>query len=92
MIIYAEVYFELPLSQSLKDKRKVLQHLKDKIRKQYNVAMIEADYQDDWRSTVIEIVTLSLAYYQGEKTILKIIDFIESHPEVMHIQYTIERR
>jgi uncharacterized protein YlxP (DUF503 family) len=52
-----EIHF--PHSRSLKEKRKELNSLKDRIRKKYNVALAELDYQDTWQRTKIGIVTLN---------------------------------
>lgn len=52
-----EIY--LPYSHSLKEKRKRLNSLKDRLRTKYNVAFSELDYQNKWQRTKIGIVTLN---------------------------------
>jgi uncharacterized protein YlxP (DUF503 family) len=49
----------IPDAQSLKDKRQVLRSLKDKLRRQFNVAVAELDHQDLWQRSVVGVVTLS---------------------------------
>ena len=49
----------IPDAQSLKDKRHVLRSLKDKLRRQFNVAVAELDHQDLWQRSVVGVVTLS---------------------------------
>jgi uncharacterized protein YlxP (DUF503 family) len=46
-------------ARSLKDKRQVLRSLKDRLRKHFNVAVAELDFQDVWQSSVVGVVTLS---------------------------------
>ena len=92
IIYYAEIYFELPHSQSLKDKRKVLRSLKDKVKNHYNVALLENDYQDDHAYVSLAIVTLSLYQKQADKTIDQIVQLIESHYEVDFLTVHKERR
>jgi uncharacterized protein YlxP (DUF503 family) len=46
-------------SHSLKDKRHVVQGLKDRLRRKFNVAVAEIDYQDLWQRSVIAAVTVS---------------------------------
>jgi uncharacterized protein YlxP (DUF503 family) len=46
-------------AQSLKDKRQVLRSLKDKLRREFNVAVAELDHHDVWQRSVVGIVTLS---------------------------------
>lgn len=52
-----EIY--LPYSHSLKEKRKTIVSLKDRVKKRYNVAFAELDYQDKWQRSKIGIVTLN---------------------------------
>ncbi len=49
----------LEFSHSLKDKRHVVQGLKDRLRRKYNVAVAEIDYQDLWQRGLIAAVTVS---------------------------------
>jgi uncharacterized protein YlxP (DUF503 family) len=46
-------------SHSLKDKRHVVQSLKDRLRHKFNVAVAEIDYQDLWQRAAIAAVTVS---------------------------------
>lgn len=46
-------------SHSLKDKRHVIQSLKDRLRHKFNVAVAEIDYQDLWQRAAIAAVTVS---------------------------------
>jgi uncharacterized protein YlxP (DUF503 family) len=43
----------------LKDKRQVLRSLKDKLRREFNVAIAELDYQDTWQRSLLGVVTLA---------------------------------
>ena len=52
-----EIY--LPYSHSLKEKRKTIVSLKDRVKKKYNVAFAELDYHDKWQRSKIGIVTLN---------------------------------
>jgi len=49
----------IPDAQSLKDKRQVLRSLKDRLRRQFNVAVAELDHHEAWQRSVIGVVTLS---------------------------------
>jgi uncharacterized protein YlxP (DUF503 family) len=46
-------------SHSLKDKRHVVQSLKERLRHKFNVAVAEIDCQDLWQRGVVAIVTVS---------------------------------
>jgi uncharacterized protein YlxP (DUF503 family) len=49
----------LPFSHSLKEKRKVLNALRDRFRKKYNIAIAELDFQDKWQRAKVGIITLN---------------------------------
>jgi uncharacterized protein YlxP (DUF503 family) len=46
-------------SHSLKDKRHVVQGLKDRLRHKFNVAVAEIDFQDLWQRSMVAAVTVS---------------------------------
>ena len=46
-------------SHSLKDKRHVVQSLKERLRHKFNVAVAEIDYQELWQRSVVAAVTVS---------------------------------
>ncbi len=46
-------------SHSLKDKRHVVQSLKERLRHKFNVAVAEIDCQDLWQRAVVAAVTVS---------------------------------
>jgi uncharacterized protein len=60
---------QMPEAHSLKDKRQVLRSLKDKLRRRFNVAVAELDFQDVWQSSVIGVVTLSNAEQHVEESL-----------------------
>jgi uncharacterized protein YlxP (DUF503 family) len=50
----------LPAAQSLKDKRKVLRRLKDRLRARFNVAVSELpDYSDLWQRAALAVVSVA---------------------------------
>ncbi|MGB8472854.1 MAG: DUF503 domain-containing protein [Candidatus Acidiferrum sp.] len=64
----------IPDAQSLKDKRQVLRSLKDKLRRQFNVAVAELDHQDAWQRSVIGVVTLSNEEKHVKEVLQKVLD------------------
>jgi uncharacterized protein YlxP (DUF503 family) len=56
-LLTLELY--IPDARSLKDKRQVIQSLKDRLRGHYNVAVAELEYQDVWQRSVIGVVSIS---------------------------------
>jgi uncharacterized protein len=64
----------IPDAQSLKDKRQVLRSLKDKLRRQFNVAVAELDHHDVWQRSVVGVVTLSNDERQVQESLQKVLD------------------
>lgn len=86
------VTLELHLSQarSLKDKRQVLERVKNRLRARFNVAVAELDHQDLWQRATLGIVSVSndqahlaqvLEAVASESERLLRGDLIESHIE-----------
>jgi uncharacterized protein YlxP (DUF503 family) len=66
VIGYLELDLHFPHARSLKDKRRELAGIKDRIRRRHNVAVAELDFQDVWQRSRIGIVTLS-----GQQTLVE---------------------
>ena len=49
----------LPYAHSLKEKRVVLQRVKDRLRGKFNVAVAELDHQDVWQRALLGVVSIS---------------------------------
>ena len=54
-------------SFSLKDKRQVVRSLKDRLRRKFNVAVAEIDYQELWQRAAVAAVTVSPDHAYAEK-------------------------
>ena len=64
----------LESSHSLKDKRHVVQSLKDRLRSKFNVAVAEIDHQDLWQRAVVAAVTVSSDHVFAEKVLRAVED------------------
>ena len=53
------IEIHLPFSQSLKDKRKVIKSLKDRLRGRHNISLAEVDGQDLWQRAVLGIAAVA---------------------------------
>jgi uncharacterized protein YlxP (DUF503 family) len=49
----------LPYAHSLKDKRSVVQSLRDRLRARFNVAVAELDHQDVWQRATLGVASVS---------------------------------
>lgn len=48
-VVYGKVEFFLPYCHSLKEKRKVINGVVDRVRKRFNISISEVEYQDLWQ-------------------------------------------
>ena len=64
----------IPDAQSLKDKRQVLRSLKDKLRRDFNVAVTELEHHDTWQRSVVGIVTISNEEKHLREVLQKVLD------------------
>jgi uncharacterized protein len=64
----------IPDAQSLKDKRQVLRSLKDKLRREFNVAVAELEHNDTWQRSVVGVVTLSNEEKHVKEVLQKVLD------------------
>ena len=58
-IAFVSVTLHIPHAGSLKDKRRYIKSIKDKLHNQFNASVAEIDKQDKWQQAVIGIVMLS---------------------------------
>jgi uncharacterized protein YlxP (DUF503 family) len=61
-------------AHSLKEKRHVVQSLKDRLRHKFNVAVAEIDYQDLWQRAAVAAVTVSADHQFAEKVLRSVED------------------
>ncbi len=59
VIGYLYIEFYLPWSHSLKEKRKFLSSLKNRIRNHYNVSVAEVDFQSLWQRAGLAMVSIA---------------------------------
>jgi uncharacterized protein YlxP (DUF503 family) len=85
------VELHLTGSQSLKDKRRVLRRLKDRIRARFNIAVAEVDHQDLWQRATLGMVSISDSQEPLESCFQQIRGILEREVEgdlaSFHIEY-----
>lgn len=71
MAVIGVLTLELRLenSHSLKDKRNVVQSLKNRLRHKFNVAVAEIEPQDLWQRATVAAVTVSSSHVFAEKVL-----------------------
>ena len=73
------ITLSIPEANSLKDKRKVIKGLKDRLRNKFNISVSEIGDQDIWRSAVIALAIVSDDSNFANSVLSKAQDYIESN-------------
>jgi uncharacterized protein YlxP (DUF503 family) len=86
----SKVTFSLPGSFSLKDKRQINQSLISKIRKKFNVSIVEVDYRNSYRRSLIAIVAVNTDKQHLDATLSRVVEFISKETRIFIEDYGIE--
>ncbi len=77
-------------SQSLKDKRRVIQGLKRRLRDRFNVAVSEVDHLDLLQRCTLGVAAVSTEERGMHSLFDSIVDSVREHREVVLLDYTRE--
>lgn len=66
MFCTVRLELELPFSSSLKDKRRILRSLKDRLRRK-NVSVVESNHQDLWQRATVELAIAAVSRRDAEQ-------------------------
>lgn len=82
----------IPESFSLKEKRKIINSLKQKILNNFNASIAEIDDNEFWNKSVLDIAIAAKDMYNLNERISKIKDFLmrESGIEILKINFLSE--
>ncbi len=85
-----QIELEIADAMSLKDKRRVILSLKDRIRHGRNVSIAEVGALDEHRRAILGVAMVSndLRYVQGELD--QLMDFVKSVPQVSVLDHQID--
>ncbi len=67
----------IPESQSLKDKRRILTSLSERLRRQFNIAIAEVEYQDQWQRAQLAVVLVNTNWRMLQSTSSKLIEYVD---------------
>jgi uncharacterized protein YlxP (DUF503 family) len=73
----------LPECRSLKDKRRVVKSLKDRIRGRFNVSVAETAYQDVWTRAQLSVALVTTDGASPDSVLSKVDRFIEGEHRVV---------
>ena len=74
-----QVLIEIPDITSIKDKRRILNSLKDRVHHKYKVSVAEVDLQDSLQFAQIGAAKVTNSKQFGESVMHKILTFVEEN-------------
>ncbi len=77
-------------ARSLKDKRRVIRSLKDRLSGRHNVSVAEVDHLDEHRSCVIAVAMVSNDRRFTDSCLSKIVDETRANRSLVLVDYDIE--
>jgi uncharacterized protein YlxP (DUF503 family) len=77
-------------AMSLKDKRRVVKSIKDRIAHGHNVSIAEVGALDEHRRSILGIAMVSNDRRYVEGALSKLVDFVKMVPQVSIMDYQIE--
>jgi uncharacterized protein YlxP (DUF503 family) len=85
-----EIVLYLPESRSLKDKRRVVKSIKDRVQGRFNVAIAEVDSLDVWKRAVLGVATVGNDGRLLDSVLSKIVHHIQAFRPGLIQDYRIE--
>jgi uncharacterized protein YlxP (DUF503 family) len=72
---------------SLKDKRRVLLSISQRLRQHFNIAVSETNHQNLWQRSELAIVLVNTDWKMIERNVNRIIEFIEKDRRITILNY-----
>jgi uncharacterized protein YlxP (DUF503 family) len=85
-----QLEIEIPDAMSLKDKRRVVKSLKDRIAHHHNVSIAEVGALDEHRRSILGVAMVSNDLRYVQSALDKLVDFVRSVPQAGLIDYQID--
>ena len=85
------IELDLPASRSLKDRRRVVRSIVDRVRSRFNVAIAEVDGAEGWKTAALGITCVSNDGRHANEMLSKVVQFIEGcREEAVLANYAVE--
>lgn len=85
-----KIDIQIPGASSLKQKRMILRSLKDKLRMRFNICISEIEDLDKWQKAIVGIASVNRDKKYLNSQLDKVLDFIDSFPDVNILDYELE--
>jgi uncharacterized protein YlxP (DUF503 family) len=78
-------------AMTLKDKRRVIKSIKDRVSNTYNVSIAEVEHTESIRTSILAVVMVANDWRFVDSALSKVVDFVRRVPQLSLIDYSIER-
>ena len=85
-----QVVLQIPDAQSLKDKRRIVRGLLDRIKARFEVAAAEVDDQDSWQSSVVGFATVSNDARHAASVMDRVLAYVRESPAARVVEHELE--
>jgi uncharacterized protein YlxP (DUF503 family) len=85
-----QIELSVPDAMSLKDKRRAVKSLKDRIAHRHNVSIAEVGALDEHRRAILGLAMVSNDSRYVESALSKLVDFVRAAPYVSLVDYQID--
>lgn len=80
-----ELHF--PASHSLKEKRSIMNHVKERVRTRFNASVAEVGYQDTWQRATLGVAVVSGEGHVLDKVLRDILSLIEREDRLVVLDH-----
>ena len=82
----------LPGTQSIKDKRRIVRSLLDRLHHRFHVAAAEVTHQDSWRRAGLAVAYVSTDARHADEVLARVAREIDRQGDLVLMDYSIEMR
>ena len=84
------LYLRISESHSLKEKRRVVRSIKDRVRSKFNVSIAEIDELDKWQWATLGVACVSRDSSFANSVLSKVVDLVDGMRPAELVDYEIE--
>ena len=84
------LHLRLRESHSLKEKRRAIKSIKDRVRNRFNVSIAEVEALDKWQRAILGVVCVSNDAEFTNSVVSNVVDFIDGIRSVELVDYKLE--
>ena len=77
-------------SRSLKEKRRVISSIKDRIRGKFNVSVAELEAQDSHQQAVLGVALVTNDKRHGQEVLGQVLNLVRTHPVAQLVDHELE--